>query len=65
MTASSVPKVPRQRLGRGLADMADAQAEQETRQGGLLRSFQRLQHVLRRLLGHAIQAGQREVSPSR
>ncbi len=39
--------------------MADTQAEQEAWQGRLLRLLQRLQDVLSRLLGHAIQAGQR------
>ena len=50
-------EVTSQRLGRRFSYMADTQAEQEAWQGRLLRLLQRLQDVLSRLLGHAIQAG--------
>ena len=52
-------EVTGQRLGRGLADMADAEAEQEAWQRGPLGRFQGLKDVLAGLLGHALQAGQR------
>ena len=51
-------KVARQRLGRGLAHVADAQAKQEARQGGFFGFFQRVHNVLRRLVCHAVQRGQ-------
>jgi hypothetical protein len=52
-------KVARQVFGRGLAHMAQPQAEQKARQGGLLGFFERGQHVLRRFFGHALQRDQR------
>jgi len=51
-------EMPRQRLGRGLAHMADAQPEKEARQRGLARLLQRIQQVERRFFGHAVQIGQ-------
>ena len=45
-------------VGGGLAHVADAQAEQEAWQGRLFALFQRIDDVLRALVGHALQLGQ-------
>ena len=48
-----------QRLGGGLAHVPDAQAEQKARQRGLLRLLQRINDVLRRFVGHAVERRKR------
>ena len=45
-------------FGGGLAHMANAQAEQETRQGGVFGLLQSRQHVLGGFVGHTVQPGQ-------
>ena len=60
-SASQRAEVPRQDLGHLLADAGNAEREDEARQVHVARALDAVDHVLRRLLGHALQAGERRL----